>query len=388
VPTNVGAEYLAAEEKYLKAKDKKEKIKWLKEMIKHAPKHKGTEKLLAQLKKTLNKLEEELEKEKIKKAGKKDLFSVEKEGEALVSIIGLPNSGKSLLLSKLTNSKPLIADYPFSTTKPEIGMLDFEGSLIQLVDLPPITENAAEERGELFGVINNSDLILILIDLTENVEEQFKLIIKEFKKAKILLGKEKPLIKIKKVERGGLEIVGVEKEELEKAKEILRKHKINNGIVNIKKGTLKDLELVLENYKFIKAIIVANKGDLPNSLINFNKLKKLVDEFNEKEKVKLKLIPISALKEKNLDLLKKEIWEELGLIRVFTKDPKRKNPDFPPITLKKGATVEELVKKIHKEFLKKFKYAKVYGKSVKFKGQTVGLKHVLEDKDIVEVYLK
>ena len=388
MPTNVGAEYLAAEEKYLKAKDKKEKIKWLKEMIKHAPKHKGTEKLLAQLKKTLNKLEEELEKEKIKKAGKKDLFSVEKEGEALVSIIGLPNSGKSLLLSKLTNSKPLIADYPFSTTKPEIGMLDFEGSLIQLVDLPPITENAAEERGELFGVINNSDLILILIDLTENVEEQFKLIIKEFKKAKILLGKEKPLIKIKKVERGGLEIVGVEKEELEKAKEILRKHKINNGIVNIKKGTLKDLELVLENYKFIKAIIVANKGDLPNSLINFNKLKKLVDEFNEKEKVKLKLIPISALKEKNLDLLKKEIWEELGLIRVFTKDPKRKNPDFPPITLKKGATVEELVKKIHKEFLKKFKYAKVYGKSVKFKGQTVGLKHVLEDKDIVEVYLK
>ena len=388
MPTNVGAEYIAAEEKYLKAKDKKEKIKWLKEMIKHAPKHKGTEKLLAQLKKTLNKLEEELEKEKIKKSGKKDLFSVEKEGEALVSIVGLPNSGKSLLLSKLTNSKPLVADYPFSTTKPEIGMLDFEGSLVQLVDLPPITENAAEERGELFGVINNSDLILILIDLTEDVEEQFNLITNEFKKARILLGKERPLIKIKKIERGGLEIVGIEKEEIEKAKEILRKHKINNAIVNIKKGSLKDLELILENYKFIKAIVVANKGDLPNTLNNFNKLKALVDKFDERENVNLELVPISALKEKNLDLLKKEIWKKLELIRVFTKDPKKKEPDFPPITLKKGSTVEDLVEKIHKEFLKKFKYAKVYGSSVKFEGQTVGLKHVLDDKDIVEVYLK
>ena len=85
--------------------------------------------------------------------------------------------------------------------------------------------------------------------------------------------------------------------------------------------------------------------------------------------------------------MKKTIWEELDLIRVFTKDPRKKEVEEEPITLKKGSTVEDLVEKIHQDFLKKFKYAKVYGKSVKFNGQTVGLKHVLEDKDIVEIYL-
>ncbi len=388
VPTNVGAEYLAAEEKYLKAKDKKEKIKWLKEMIKHAPKHKGTEKLLAQLKKTLNKLEEEIEKEKLKKSSRKSLFSVEKEGEALVSLIGLPNSGKSLILSKLTNSKPLVTDYPFSTTKPEIGMLNCEGSLIQLVDLPPFTENVVEDRRELFGVVNNSDLLVIVIDLSEDVEYQFNTIMNEFKKAKILIGREKPFIEIKKTERGGIEIVGLKEEEIKEAKKILLEHKYNNAIVNVKKGNLDDLRLVLENFKFINAIVVGNKGDLPNTFNNFEKLKNLVRDFNEKENVKLDVIAISALKEKNLNVLKNKIWDNLHLIRVFTKDPKKKKVDYPPVTLKEGSSVRDLVEKIHKEFLKKFRFAKVYGKSAKFDGQTVGLEHILEDKDIVEIYLK
>jgi len=390
VPTNVGAEYLAAEEKYLKAKTTEEKIRWLKEMIRTCPKHKGTEKLLAQLKKRLLKLEEELKKEKEKKSSKKSLFSIEKTGEALVSIVGLPNVGKSSLMKALTEKEVLIANYPFTTSKPEVAVIDYEGSKVELVDLPPILEGFSEERGEIFGIIKNSDLVLLVFDLSNDVEEQFKILIKEFENAKVKLGKEKPDIKIKKKERGGLNIIGnLKKEEIEKIKEVLKIKKIMNADVKIgEKVSYKEVEEFLNNYKFIKAIFVANKGDIEGSKENFEELKELVDNFNKENNSKITLIPISVNLNRNIDLLKKKIWEELSLIRVFTKNPKKKEPDFPPITLKKGSTIRDLVEKIHEDFLKKFSYAKVYGKSVKFQGQRVGLEHKLEDKDIVEIYLK
>ena len=390
MPTNVGAEYLAAEEKYLKAKSTEEKIKWLKEMIKTCPKHKGTEKLLAQLKKRLLKLEEELKKEKEKKTSKKSEFSVEKSGEALVSLVGLPNVGKSSLLKVLTEKEVLIADYPFTTTKPEIAVLDYDGSKVEIIDLPPILEGFSEERREIFGVIKNCDLVIIVFDLSEDVEMQFKIIIDEFENAKIKLGKETPNIKIKKRERGGLNIIGnLSKKEIEKIKEILKIKKIMNADVKINENvSYKEVEEFLNNFKFIKAIFVANKGDLKGSKNNFEKLKKLVDAFNKKNNSNIALIPISTELKKNIDLLKEKIWEELGLIRVFTKNPRKKDPDFPPITLKRGSNIRDLVEKIHEDFLKRFNYAKVYGKSVKFPGQRVGLDHKLEDKDVVEIYLK
>jgi len=391
VPTNVGAEYLAAEEKYLKARTTQEKIKWLKEMIKTCPKHKGTEKLLAQLKKRLLKLEKELEKEKEKKASsKRSLFSIEKEGEAIVSFVGLPNSGKSLLFNKLTGKDSLVADYPFSTYKPEVGMVDYEGSKVQLVDLPPLTRNAAEEKGELFGVINNSDLVLVVIDLSENVEEQLKTILEEFDKAKIIIGKEKPKIEIKKKEKGGIVVSGsFDKKEEDEIRKLLRDFKIMNAEVKFKeKHSLKDLERVLRGYKFLKVLILANKGDKEGSLENYRKLEGLVKKLNKELDINLEIVPVSALKEKNINMLKEKIWDNLNLIRVFTKHPRKKEPDYPPITLKKGSTIRELVEKIHEEFLEKFNYAKVYGKSAKFPGQRVGLEHKLEDKDIVEIYTK
>jgi small GTP-binding protein len=391
VPTNVGAEYLAAEEKYLKAKTTQEKIKWLKEMIRTCPKHKGTEKLLAQLNKRLIKLEKELEKEREKRASsKRSLFEVEKEGDALVSLVGVPNSGKSSIFFKLTGKEVNIADYPFSTFKPEIAMIDYEGSKVQLVDLPPITENAAEERGELFGVINNSDMVLIIIDLSQDVNKQLNTIFNEFKKAKIIIGKEKPKIEIKKKEKGGIVVSGLfKKEEEEQIRQLLRDYKIMNAEVKFKDNySLKDLKFVLKGYKFIKALFVANKGDLKGSLENFQLLKEKIEELNKEINAKLEVIPVSAKLNKNIDLLKNKIWEKLELIRVFTKHPRKKEPDYPPITLKKGATIKDLVEKIHEEFLEKFNYAKVYGKSVKFQGQRVGLEHKLMDKDIVEIYLK
>ena len=88
-----------------------------------------------------------------------------------------------------------------------------------------------------------------------------------------------------------------------------------------------------------------------------------------------------------MDKLKKGIFDKLDLIRVYTKTPGKKK-DYPPIALPEGSTVEMLAKSVHKDFLKKFKFARVWGKSVKFDSVSVGLSHKLKDEDVVELHLK
>ncbi len=194
MPINAPIEYFKAEEKYLKAKNIDEKIAALEEMIRLLPKHKGTENLLAQLKKRLSKLRKQKEfKKAVGKSSRSKELTVEKEGAAQVCIIGLTNSGKSSLIKALTGKEVEINEVPFTTTKPEIAMMNFENVKIQLVEIPSTFEPYT------FGILNNCDKIIVLLDSTKNIEEQKKHFESMLGKRRLI---EKPLFVLSKDDEG------------------------------------------------------------------------------------------------------------------------------------------------------------------------------------------
>jgi len=300
MPINAGYEYAEAQKKFLSARTIEEKIEGTEEMLRTAPKHKGAENLIAQLRLRLSKLKKEAEKEKAKKKGRS--IGIRKEGDAQVTILGFTKSGKSQLLAALTDAKPKISEIPFTTLAPEIGALNLDGIIIQLVELP-----ARVEDKEILGIARSSDLIIVLITSLN---------------------------------------------ELVQIAAILKRENIT-----------------------AKRIFVLNK----------------IDSISNEEKNKLKavgsLIKISAKNRTGLDELKQKIFEQINLIRIYTKEPGKK-PSERPMILKKNATVKDLAEKIRHGLHERFLKAKIWGKSAKFPSQTVGLEHRLEDRDVVEIYLK
>ncbi len=387
MPTNVTAEYLAAEEEYRNAKTIAEKIKALEKMYATVPKHKGTEKLRLQIKRRLAELRKELEKQQAQRKGGGYSFSVKKEGAAQIVLAGLPNVGKSSLLRQLTGVDTDVADYPFTTVEPIPGMMKHKDVQIQLVEVPGLVEGASLGKGmgtQLLAVIRNADAIAIVIDLSQDPIRQMEIILKEFERAGIKINKRRPRIEIKKMPYGGIVINGQEniKGDIEEVMKMLREEKIHSAEITVKEPvTLEEFADALdESLVWRRAIIIANKGDAPGSRENYEKL---VREYGDR----FKIVPVSAKKGINIDAVKDALYELADIIRVFTKSP-GEEPAYPPIALKKGATVLDVAKRIHKDFAKKFKYARVWGKSVKFPGQRVGADHVLEDGDIVEIHAR
>ncbi|RLG21134.1 hypothetical protein DRN74_03810 [Candidatus Micrarchaeota archaeon] len=276
MPTNVSAEYLAAQKKYEEARTLKEKVTALQEMLREAPKHKGAEKLRAELGKRLARMKEELKKEKQRKKGRRSL-AVKKQGFQ-ICIIGSPNTGKSTLLKKLTNANPKIAGYPFTTTKPEVGMMESKGALIQVVEIPALERGAADKQAELLSIVMNTDGIIMI---TRNQDEQ----------------------------------------------DILQRE---------------------------------------------------LDEFGIKK-------PTIYLRYKE-EIDKEDIVKFFKLIRVYTKEPGEDADMERALLLKEGATVLDAAKKIHKDFYKNLKFARVWGSS-KFPGQRVEKEYKLKDGDIVEFHI-
>ncbi|RKX71142.1 GTP-binding protein HSR1 [candidate division WOR-3 bacterium] len=175
MPANLPPEYYRKEKELQKEKDPNRKIEILTEMLAVMPKHKGTDKLQALLRAKIAKLRKELKKKK-KVGARYYEYSIPKEGAGQAALVGFPNSGKSSILKALTNASPRIGSYPFTTTKPEVGMIEYEDVRIQLVDLPPITEDTP---GWIFGIIRNSDLIIIVIDLAQPRAQELMSILRE-----------------------------------------------------------------------------------------------------------------------------------------------------------------------------------------------------------------
>ena len=387
MPTNVTAEYLAAEEEYRNAKTIPEKIRALEKMYATVPKHKGTEKLRLQIKRKLAELRKELERQRQLKRGGGPSMAVRKEGAAQIVLAGLPNVGKSSLMKALTNADAEVAEYSFTTVEPIPGMMHHKDVQIQLVEVPGLVEGAALGKGmgpQLLSVIRNADAIAIVVDLSKDPVRQMDILLKEFERAGIKVNRKKPKVEIKRTASGGIIINGQDKikGDIGEVMKMLREERIHSAEITVKEPvTLEEFADALdESLVWKNAIIIANKGDAPGSKENYEKLVRAYSD-------RFKIVPVSAKRGINLDRLKDELYELAGIIRVFTKSP-GEEPAYPPVALKKGSTVMDLAERIHKDFARNFRYARVWGRSVKFPGQRVGADHVLEDGDVVEIHAR
>jgi hypothetical protein len=328
MPANLTPEYLAAEKKYRTAKTLEEKLKALKEMWATLPKHKGTDKLQADIKRRISQIKKEMEEEKQKKKkGAVSFLFPEKEGAGQIVLVGLPNSGKSSILKSLTNANPNIAEYPFTTVLPKPGMMRFEDIQIQIIDLPPFLKNKYQWWQR--EIVRNSDGILVILDISRD------------------------------------EVL----EDIGEIEEIIREMKIEFSDID---------EYSFSGIIKKKGLYVLNKWDSEGAEDRFKVLKEMYPEK--------KFIPYSCLTEFNKEELKKEIFDLLEIIRIYTKEPGKKPDMDDPMILEKGSTVLDAAKELHKDFAKRLKFARVWG-SARFPGQRVERDYILKDKDIVEFHI-
>ena len=392
MPANLPAE---AKQKYREAslaRNPEEKIKKLQEFMSLFPKHKGTENLRAQVKRKISLLKQEIEDKKQKRtgisSGPRDF--VEKEGDAQIVLLGPTNVGRSSLLSTLTNAKVAILDYPYSTTESTPGMFNYQDLQLQMVETPAIMEGSSE--GGAWGLqtltsARNADGLVLMVDLSKDPVEQFSLISKELEKSKILTRKPKARIEIEKKHMGAkLKFIVLGKLidcSVKDLTRLLKSYGIRDATVKIRgEATFDDVEeAIFEGKVYRPAIILANKADHPLATERLEQLKKAVG--NE-----LKIVAVSCETKAGIEELGAQIFGMLDIIRVYTKEPNKKDASKRPFTIRKGSTVFDLAKRIHTDFYDQFSYAKVWGKRLRFSPQKVGGTFALEDGDIVELHIK
>ena len=328
MPANLPPQYFEAEKVYRQAKTPEDKIEALERMLAIMPKHKGTDKLRADLRTRIAKCTQEAERQSsVVRRG--SAYNVPREGAGQVALVGLPNVGKSQLVSMLTDAVVDVADYPFTTKMPFPGMMRFENIQIQLLDMPPITDR--EARPWFSHILRNADILLIVVDLGDDPVMQFEAVLVELDGMKVQVTTDEP--------------------EGELMPGIARK----------------------------RVLVVGNKVELDGLGRGHQALSSLHGG-------KLRAVTVSAKEGTGLEELKRVVFDELDIMRVYTKSPGKK-PDFEdPIILRRGGTVEEAAESVHKDFRSRLKYAQLWG-SGKFDGQRAKRGHVLEDGDVVELHL-
>ena len=393
MPANLTAEAKAKLAKYAAAKTVEEKIKALQEFLSAAPKHKGAENLLLWATRRLAELKEELEKERRKKqGGRGPRIFVEKEGAAQLVVVGPPNAGKSLLVQRLTGARTKIADYPFTTTLPIPGMLKYEDVYFQLIDAPPLAEEAPQFISRVAGLARNADGILLVVDLAaEDPVKQYEKIRDILAQHGVLIEKPRGTVRIEKGGSGGIDVIMVNGGKIidgtvRDVEKILASYRIYRARVVVSgEVSLEDIELaIFRPLTYKPTIVLANKIDVLGARERYRKLYSYLAERRDKS---VWLLPISAKYGANLDKLGELIFKRLNIIRVYTKQP-NSEPSKTPLVLPKGSTVIDVARKIHSDLVEYFVYAKVWGPSAKYPGERVGPDHVLEDGDIVEIHAR
>lgn len=369
----------------------KDKIEELETELKNTKVNKRTEGAVGQLKAKIAKFREELEAKLSKGSGGGVGFAVKSEGDATIGLLGKPSVGKSTLLGKITNKESKIGAYEFTTLDVIPGLLHFKHTNLQILDLPGIIERAADNRGfgkKVLSVVRVCDLVILVID-SRFLLEEMKMLLDETKKSGIKFNSIKPNIEIRRMSHGGISVPLNNSENnipYSLIKQVLNDMKYTNAEVIIHDKDLSVDEFIdacYGNIVYKNAIICINKIDLFNASQISAKTQILNNAYP-----KFPVFGISADKGTNIEKFKDFMWDSLGFIWVYLKE-QRNEPDMNrPLVVMRGDTVYDVCVKIHKDMLKKFKYAKIKGKSAKFDWQRVGLEHKVEDKDIVEIYAR
>jgi ribosome-interacting GTPase 1 len=330
VPANLTPQYREAEERYRQAKTAEEKLAALDEMMAIIPKHKGTEHLQGDIKRRISKLKA-AEEQKTGHGKRTVLYQVEREGGGQVALVGPPNVGKSKLLSRLTNAQPEIGDYPFTTQKPLPGMMEYEDIKIQIVDMPPVTEEFTDPW--MAAIARNADAALLIVDASdESVLDRIESVLSILESFRVrLYGWDRPVPQ-------------------------------------------DELGLIIPR----KSILVPNKMDRPESPDNLEVISDLyADRFP--------IIPVSSETCSGIEEIRVQIFRMLDIVRIYTKIPGKPADMDTPYVVSRGSTVQDVANLVHKDFVQRLKFAKLWG-GTKLDGAMVSRDHVLEDRDIIELH--
>ncbi len=368
----------------------RKRIEELEKELSETKYNKRTQHAIGLLKAKIARLRDELEKRQSKSRHSGIGYAVKKEGDVTIGLVGKPSVGKSTILTKLTNKESKIGAYEFTTLDVVPGLMNYEFVNFQILDLPGIIEGASKNKGfgrKVLSVVRSCDMILLVID-ARNIKD-IDILLKELNESGIRVNKERPNIKINRTHSGGIKIVAnLSNETLpeETIKEILRDNKIMNAEVLISEKGVDIYDLIdalYNNLTYVKGAIILNKIDLLDKKTLEEKIKEVKEKYPG-----FSVATVSADKNINLNELKRFIYKELGFIKIYLKEP-RKEPDLSrPLIVREGDSIKTVCEKIHKDFVKRFRFAKIKGNSVKFDWQRVGLDHEVSDGDIIEITLK
>jgi len=325
MPANVTPEYEKAEQRYRQAVGDAERLAALQDMLSTIPKHKGTEKMQADIKRRISQLRKE--QQKVGHSKGPDPFHIPKSGAGQVALVGPPNTGKSSLLVATTNAEARVAEYPFTTVVPHPGMWHKDDVQIELVDTPPLT--ADHIPSGLLGTIRNADIVCVVIEAGDTAPDQAETVL------------------------GVLSVRGL-------SLRTARHNELNAAEPSVRTG-----------------LVIANKADTATP--------RATDALRELLAGTLEVMPVSARTGHGLDDWFNRLWELLAMIRVYSKEP-GKPPDLhKPFTLPAGSTVADLARQIHRDLSETMKFARLWGHG-RFEGQQVHKTEPLQDRDIVEIH--
>ena len=361
-----------------------EKIKKIEDDIHRTQVNKKTEHHIGLLRAKLARVKAEQEEQQARKSGSRSGFDVKKSGDATVVLVGLPSVGKSTLLNRITNAKSKVGSYQFTTLEVVPGTMEYNGARIQVLDLPGIIKGASSGKGlgkRVLAVARSADLVLFIVDVFQ--PEARSILEKELRTVGIRVDEKPPNLTIEKTSTGGIAVsaqVKLTKMSEELIKDIVRVYDINGARVVVREDISDEqlIDALLGNRAYLASLTVLNKIDLVNAGFINEIGRKLHDKF----------VPVSAEEDINMGALKEEIYERLDFVRIYMRRRSGETDLDEPMIVRNGATVLEVCEKVHRNMKNDFRYARIWGRSVRFGGQKVGISHRLMDEDVLTIITK